>query len=163
MKTQGFTMVEMIFSLIILAMITFSLGTAMIHTRKSSEAAIYQATALAAVSSYLEQIKSMDYPNLVNAIASPSTKPLPTQSDDNNNDYLYVGQANVKNIATDVTSGGQTIKTFPLTITPTLTDLNPTLNINAIEIVLTYSWKAPNSKSTQTRALRTIRSLTPSY
>lgn len=163
MRNKGFTLLEMVISLFILAMISLSLGSATIQTRKSSEAAVYQATALAMATSYLEQIKSMDYPNLVNAMASPSTKPLPTQIDDNTNDYLYINQANTKNVAVDVTGSGQTLKTMELTITPTLTDMTPILNITATEIILTYSWKTTNSKSTQTRALRTIRSFTPSF
>ena len=163
MKNKGFTLLEMMGSLFVLAMISFSLGLATIQARKSSEAAVLQATATTAVTSYLEQIKSMDYPNLINAIMSPATKPLPTQSDDVTNDYLYVGQANVKNVPVDVKSDGTVIKNIKLTITPTLTDLSATAGVTAVEILMTYTWSSPSSKVAQSRALRAVRSYVPSY
>lgn len=163
MTKKGFSLIEVVLSLFILAMISLSLGVATISTRKSSEAAVYQATAMSTVSSYLEQIKSMDYPNILAAVASPSTKPLPTQIDDNTNDPLYLNQGNQKVVPVDVGNTGATAKTMTITITPTVTDLSPTLNMTAVEIILTYTWKADNAKSLQSRAVRAVRSFTPSF
>lgn len=156
-------MVEMMMSLTILGMISLALGASTLQTRKSSESAVFSATAAAAVSSYLEQIKSMDYPNLVNAVMSPATNPLPTQIDDATNDFLYVGQANIKSIPVDTGSNGVNVSYVRLTITPTLTDLTATTGLTAIEILLTYTWIGPDSKTPRSRAMRTVRSFVPSF
>lgn len=164
MNKRGFTMVEMMISLTILAMLALSLGVAIIMARKLSEASIYQGTALTAALGYMEQIKSMEYFYLQDAYTSPATKYLPTRLDDATPDYLYCGQTNEKELVIDIDKDGNVIKRMKLTITPTITDLSKNgTGLMAMEIILVYSWTAPDSKLPHTRALRTVRSYVPTY
>jgi prepilin-type N-terminal cleavage/methylation domain-containing protein len=162
MRRHGFTMVEMVISLFVLAMMALALGSATIQARKMSEAAVYKGTAMAAASGYMEQLKSMEYQQLINSITDKSI-PLPTKLDQGTSDPLIVGVENSKKITIDVNSSGEATKTMDFIITPELTNLEPTLGLRAIEIKLRYKWKAPGSNSYLERGIRSVRSYVPTF
>jgi len=166
MRQKGFTLTEIMISLSILAMLALSLGVAILMARKLSDAAVYQGAALAATTNYMEQLLTMSYSTLQTAADSTNPYTLPTQSSAGVADALVTGQANTKTINIGLNSSGNTQKSFQLVITPKLTDLVAVANagnVNAIEILLTYSWKGPDSVVPHQRALRVVRSSVSTY
>jgi len=162
-KIAGFTLVEIMISLFVLTMMALSFVATAIQARKMSEAAVYHATALSAAQGYIEQIMSMEYQYLINAYYAPGSAPLPTKSDENTDDPLYLNVPNTKQITVDVDKDGNTSKTLEIIVTPKLTNLSDSLNYNAMEITLEYEWEAPGTSTPHKRALRIARSYVPTF
>ncbi|MGB0373068.1 MAG: type IV pilus modification PilV family protein [Opitutales bacterium] len=67
-KTKGLTLVEVMVALGILVFVAISLAQGITHLRVSTRALTYQQISEETVSSYIEQLRAMDYDTLVSAI-----------------------------------------------------------------------------------------------
>ncbi len=164
MRKNAFSLVEMMVSLTILASLALALGLGIITARQMSESAVYQGLALSVATGYLEQIKVLDYAALEAACADPNDNPLQTMQDNNTADPLTAGMENTKYVTLDVDEDGDATVKMKMKITPLLTNLNSGTNpLRAIDIKILYDWKVPGCRIRQERALRAVRSFTPSY
>lgn len=187
---KGLTLIEVIFSLLLLAMCTLGVLQAMLQSRRMTEGSIRQATVASLVQGYLEQIKSIKYSadgTGTNALpSSPSTTPADTAAwatnsvsvkDSGQFDkiiYLAVSPAptgfpDVTTLPTDaslftesVDIDGTAAKS-ELKLWVWVETLSGTNVVNCKAITIVYEWTTWDGKRTRkfSDVMRTIRSVVP--
>ena len=76
-RQKGFSLVELIIAMCIFGMLALAFSLTTIYTRRAADAAVVESTSMTVASSYLEQLKSIDYEKVVSSIRDASV-PLPT-------------------------------------------------------------------------------------
>ncbi len=154
---KGYSLIETIVGLAILGIFMSGVLASVGLSRRVSETTIYEAAAMTAAQGYLEQIKSMEYNEVLLAHDDPSGTPLKTIKPDYvasdsaviMTDDLYLNIANSRNIVIDVMDAGEgtvTKLTMPMTFTPTVNDLNTGSNpTEALEVKIAYSYETPST------------------
>lgn len=173
-RSSGFSLVEVVIAVGILAIVAAGISSVTMLTSRIAYSNIYEFTAHAVVQAYAEQIKSINYSSIRNALRDPVEYSIPTESlslgtsaqggDLKIEDPLIFGVPIEKKIIVDVEedeNGDLSERTMSMTVLATGNDLNDTVDCwDAIEITLDYTWAAFDSsgiskKSGQVKIVKT--------
>jgi prepilin-type N-terminal cleavage/methylation domain-containing protein len=176
---QAFSLVEVIIALSIFSLMMLGFLSGTVLTRRIAESNIYTNTAMTVAQGYMEQIKSIEYHRVLNALNDPENVPIPTKgisalggSFSEFDDPLYFDEVNEKDIVVDIIpdEDGSLIDGEPLTmdmrITLTGNNLNTGSNpVRAIEIVLEYEYLTPETiePSWRSGSIRFVKSFVPTF
>lgn len=191
LRVRGMTLVEIFVALCVIALISTSLISASVLTRRLTEVAVYQSSVAAIMQGYLEQIKNMPYDMLpISPPASTSmttgtyvaSNTLATQKDDVTADPLILSPLPVLTVAslsppTVPTAVYDNVKVFDVNRAADLTihiwvwieDKTPggfgTATQQAKALTILYMWQIRDGTTTRsyTGVIKNIRSLVPTY
>lgn len=163
----GFSLLEVLLAMTILGMLATCLTAGVIQSRKIAEANVYESTALTVATGYLEQIRSIQYGVLVDAITAGTGSELPTLKDQGADDPIYLSQKTDKPILIDreVDDDGNVLRELwmPFRIQPELRNMDPINGLDAIEITLHFEWRNPYTRNFRTRTIKSVRSHVPTF
>ncbi len=187
---RGMTLVEVVTAIGVIGIVSTSLISASMLTRRLTEIAVYQSSVTAIMQGYLEQIKNMPFESLpfsppsgtsMSSGTYTTTYALATQRDDVTADQLILSPlaplttANLAPPAIPATVYDNT-KTFDVNRTSDLTlhiwvwieDLTPTGYTPAQQakaITLLYMWQIQDGSRTRsyTGVIKNLRSLVPTH
>lgn len=159
---KGFSLVEVMIAMAILAVIAMGISQNLILTRGIAETNIREVTANSVISGYLEQLKSMQYERILVSVRDPS-KPLPTKLSEGEPDPLFLGQWMTKTVVIDEDKDGNTTRTMPLHVRVGIEDLAANGNGTVLAIEFEYAWEDARSRVRRERSLRTMRSFVPTF
>ena len=155
-NTSGFTLIEVIISLVILTFIAVGLMSFLISIKYAAEDNLYESTALTVALSTLEQMKSKKFGELS---SSQSNSIFYLTSGNGEVTPLNLNAPNIIQIPliTDEASSDNTviIKTLPLTLEPSI---QPTTSNTGFWLEVKYSYDHPRNGRTRTEIVRNIRS-----
>jgi prepilin-type N-terminal cleavage/methylation domain-containing protein len=158
----GFSLVEVMIAMGLLAMIAMGISQNLILTRGIAETNIREVTANSVISGYLEQLKSMQYERILTSVRDTS-KPLPTKLSEGQPDPLYLGQWMTKTVVIDEDKNGNVERTMPLHVHVEIEDLAGNGNGTSMAIEFEYAWEDARSGVRRDRSLRTMRSFVPTF
>ncbi len=150
------SLIEVVIATGVLSITAAGLLSGVFQTRRFTEDNIYETAALNAVSSYMEQIKSMPYDTVLATMGDPTNVPLPTVIDHTTADPLraYVwnhgtslwtgGIPNDKVITINVDDAGNVIERMDLRVYAFLTNIQVSDSLQAIEVQILFNWKRQN-------------------
>ncbi len=154
-KTSGFTLIEVIISLVILTFVALGLMSFLISIKYAAEDNLYESTALTVALSTLEQMKSKKFGELSN---SQNSSTFDLISGNGEVQSLKLNEPNDIEIPiiTDETSpDNSVIKNLPLTLEPSI---QPTTTNTGFWLEVKYSYDHPRNGRTRTEIVRNIRS-----
>ena len=170
-EQSGFTLVEVIFSLVILALLFAGLFQISAFTKFNAEQNLYEVTALNAALGIIEQMKSANYDLLTDPPKTVTGDPyftLTTTTDETIN--LTLGSSNILAVPVITEAGGSTRKLLDIELTPILQssanrvqNLVNTTEPSGVWITINYSWEHPRTQKTHTGSLRNMVSLVSTY
>ena len=151
---RALTLIEVMLALGVLTMVSLTILSSVLLSRRLAESNVYENTALTVTQGYMEQIKSMEYSVLTDCLITGDPLPcksvsiLQTGPNIEEDDPLVIAAENLKTIAIDLRDDGtgnlyEVVMQYK--ITPTVTDLQPTLGIQALEISLDYEFLSPET------------------
>ncbi len=157
-RRRGFSLVENMVALAILGIFISGVLASVGFSRRVAETTIYEVAAMNAAQAYLEQIKSMEYNDVLTSSQNPTTEPLATIHPSYSSitqtsiidDPLYIGSTNYRDIVIDVLEDDETYSKLimPMEFDITVNDLNsgssPT---EALEVIIQYRYETPSSYS----------------
>ena len=177
----GLTMVEVMVSLGVLAMLMLGLFAALLQSRRLTEASIYQNSANTVIQGYIEQMKNMEFEELSRAV-------IPTRLDEATLDPLTPSTVAIINpntvvLGTVPTGVTNNVKVVDVNNTPTITTDDLTLNIwiwvqgmdspaaaslaqsRVLGITMIYVWEHRDGQQIRRflGTVRTIRSFVPTF
>lgn len=160
----------------ILAVFATTILSAVLLGRRLAEANVYENTALTVTQGYLEQMKSMEYSDMLDCYTDNSI-PIPTKSVSailtgqsiEIDDPLYFGQVNQKEIMIDIrdidTANPRPI-TMDYEVTLTANNLDTGVApIKALEITFDYRYLSPERGAPQWKSasIRFVKSFVPTF
>lgn len=153
---------EVLLALVILAVIAVGVTRNLVMTRGIAETNIRESSAVTAASGYLEQMKSINYEQLLTSVRDPSI-PLPTVLTKGKPDPLYINQWMEKNLVIDqdVQTGRQ--RTMKLWVRLEMEDLKPSNNGDLLSVALYFAWEDAKTGERRDRSMRTMISLVRNY
>lgn len=160
--SKGFTLVEVMLAIVILAFIAIGISQNLVMTRGIAETNIRESTANAAASGYLEQIKSMDYERIMSSVRDPDL-PLPTVLSQGVADPIYLGQWMEKSIIIDEDAQTGKERRMPFHLRLTVEDLEDSGNGSVLGVTLLFAWEDAKTGARRERSLRTMRSYVPTF
>ena len=175
-RFSGMSLVEVLFSMVFLGIFATTVLTTVLMGQRLAEANVYENTALTVTMGYLEQIKSMEYDQILDSLAD-NTVAIPTKSVSSIligqsieiDDPIYFGQVNQKEVLIDlrdIGSGNPRPITFDYELTISANDLDTgTSPIKALEIIFDYRYLSPERGSPQwkTDSVRFVKSFIPTF
>lgn len=156
-KRKGFTLLEVMLSMVIFAFISIGISQSLIQTRSIAETNIREVTAYAVASGYLEQMKSIPYQHLLQSVRDPSI-PVPTILNATEPDPLMIDEWMEKTIVIDEDAQTGTKRTMPLHVRLEMEDLEASGFGESLSILVFFAWEDAKSRKQHHRSLRTIRS-----
>ena len=164
---SGVSLVEVVISLGILAIVAVSLVGVTFYIRSMSEQTVYQNTALTLAQGYVEQLRSLDYTTLASAASGSTPLPLVNAAGntvtDTSNGTLTNGEWSSERVFLDENASGQPIQPLTFEFRPVLSNLNSS-TADGVEITVfyrtTYNF---GLQRTFSGALRTVRSSIATY
>ena len=183
---RGLTLVECMVSLSILAFMLLSLLQVLIHSRRTTEESIAQASTLTAIEGYMEQMKSMDYDDLPTSEATnPSSDPeVPTLLDQTTSDTIYLSwgspPATLPDTGSSPTGAVDNVRLLDINNTPATEADDLKINIwtwvsdltgtatdveSCKAITLIYTWEFTDGARTRIHRniVRSMRSVVPTF
>jgi len=168
---SGFTLFEVVFALVVLALLFAGLFKTSAFTKFNAEQNLYEVSALNAALGVIEQFKSANYSLLTdppsNGFGNPYFALTTTGSGTIN---LELGASNTLEVPVITESGGSTRKLLNVELTPTLQASSRLVRnlVNTTEpagmwITVDYSWQHPRTRKTHTGSLRNMVSLVSTY
>lgn len=145
---RSLTMVEMMVSLFIFLGAATSLLYGFTISRRAAESTILHSITTDVAQAFLEQVKMMDYDNLKDVIANPTTMPLETYrpvvsglSATVTPFPLFINRDTTVPVTLDIRPGAVE-SAFNMTVRPTLRDLGATGSnpLPAIEVTIHFSY-----------------------
>lgn len=158
------TLTETMIAMVIFSIIASGIVTVIVHSRRMAESAIRENIAGTVAQGYMEQIKSIEYSVLVDAIAAPSTVAIPTKTDRNTSDPIMLNVRNQKTLVTSTADDGTPNRFMRFWITPRATDLasagRPAITFNSM-----FEWEGNDRQMGDIRSstVRFVRSEVPTY
>ena len=154
-ESKGYSLVEVMISAAVLAIVAAGISSVTIMTSRIAYSNIYENTAYNIAQAYAEQIKSINYKAIRNALQDPATYDIPTESlmlgssensaDLKQDDPLIFGVGLEKEIVVDVeeTEDGELAERhMRMWILPTGRDLTTDTSCwDAMEITLDFEWE----------------------
>ena len=163
-KTSAMSLIEVMIAMSVVAMVAGGLLSGVMQTRSFTENNIYKTSAVNAVTSYVEQIKSMPYDEVLDSINDPFGTPLETAFDDTTPDPIFLSTWNDRNVIINVDSEGNTIESMEFSVWPYLRDISTSgTGLRAQEIILFYRWKSPVNFNWELGSLKYVRSSIETY
>ncbi len=159
----GMTLVEVMVAMVILSMLSVGLLNGVLQSRKITEENIYHSAAMNATVGYLEQLKSLPYGEIRQAISDPFGSPLKTVIDSTTDDPIYLNTWNYKNLTINVDENGSTIENMDFWVWPQVEDLATGHNQPAVAIRMAYAWRSPVTNSYRLGNLKIVRSSVVTY
>lgn len=157
-NAEGLTLIEVMMTMGIFAIIASAMIATTLQTRKQAEFLVYQNAANTAAQGYLEQLKTMEYMNLEASYANNSVA-LPTKAlsyagtadegDLEIDDPIYIGSETEKTVLIDIDvsdSDNPREITMPFFVTVTANDLSGS-SLEAMEISIDYRYTSPHMGS----------------
>jgi hypothetical protein len=143
----------------IFALIAAGFTSSALQVRKLAQSNIYECTALFVATSYLEQVQDMEYGLLLNSIANPSTDKLETEIDQGSADWIETNATDwvAKDVIIDTDASDNSTLTMPFEVKIQLTDLNATINREAIWIEVLFRWQSPDTHKWYQKTLETAK------
>lgn len=149
----GFSLVEVMIGMVVFGILIAALSSASIQSQRLAYGNIYANTAHTVVQGYAEQIKSIGYQTIKDALEQPDTYTIPTMAlsllgtvaggSMEIDDPLQFGEVNQKDILVDVETDdlGNVVreKVMRLWVRPTGVKI---ANREAIQITLEFGWEA---------------------
>lgn len=173
---RALTLIEVMLALSVLSILSLTILSSILLSRRLAESNVYENTALTVTQGYLEQIKSMEYDVITGCLISGDPMPCKSISilaagpNIEEDDPLEIGVENLKTVAIDLKDDGTGTNTFyeivmQYKITPTVTNLEPALGIQALEIRMDYEFLSPETgvPSWRTGSVRFIKSWVPTF
>jgi prepilin-type N-terminal cleavage/methylation domain-containing protein len=159
-QQEGFTLIEVIFSLFILALLALGLTKAAIYAQYTAEDNLYEATALTVAISTIEQMKGASLSEISSPTEESGKQVFKLIAGNGTSTSLILNEENVLDIPIITDSEGSASKTMPLTLIPKIT---PSTSNTGYWLELQYSYDHPKSGTTRTAVIRNIRSTVPVY
>lgn len=178
---SGLTIVEVMVSLGVLAMLMMGLFASLLQSRRLTEASIYQNSANTIIQGYIEQMKNMEFEELSRTV-------IPTRLDESTLDTLTPSTVAVVDpdtvvLGTVPTGVTNNVKVVDVNNTPTITTDDLTLNIwvwvqgmdspaaatlaqsRVLGITMVYVWEHRDGQQVRRflGTVRTIRSFVPTF
>ena len=133
-NTSGFTLIEVVISMLVLSFIAAGLVSFLITTQYTAEDNLYKSTALSVALSTLEQMKSMDTEDLDNSVSTAAVD----LTNSNGTQALTLGAANTLQIP--IVSNNQNPRTMQLVLTPSIQSI---ANDTAFWLRVEYEYEHP--------------------
>jgi len=153
---DGFTLVELLLSLTVFAILASGLVSSVLQSRRLAESTVFESTALTAALGYLEQMKSLRYEELEVA-AGTAGAVIATRIDQGMPDPLHLGVDNSKQILVDLDAEGLPRRWLDLWVNPRINDLSAS-GLRALEFEITYRWLSPDRRRIHHSTVRYVRS-----
>lgn len=161
-NTSGYSLVEVIIAASILSIVAAGVSSVTMLTSRIAYSNIYEYTAHTVAHAYAEQIKSIHFRSIKNALEDPVKYSIPTESlalgtgnpasDLKIDDPLIFGVPVTKDIIVDIEedeNGEFSERKMSMTVLATGNDLNDTTNCwDAIEVTLDFTWDVVDSTGT---------------
>lgn len=160
---RGMTLIEVVVAMVILSMLSVGLLNGVLQSRKITEENIYHSAAMNATVGYLEQLKSLPYSEIREAIDDPLGTPLNTVVDSTTSDPIYLSTWNFKNLTINVDEDGNTIENMDFWVWPHVEDLSAGHNQPAVAIRMAYAWRSPVTNYYRLGNLKIVRSSVVTY
>ncbi len=160
--TRGFTLLEVMLAMSILALVAVGVTQNLILTRGISESNIRDSTAVAAASGYLEQIKGMEYERILASVRDPAT-PLPTVLNQGDPDPIRLDEWTTKMIVIDEEVDNGMKRRMPFHIRVGIDDLEGSGHGSLLGVSVFFAWEDAKTGRRNERALRTLRSYVPNF
>lgn len=165
-NVDGFTIVELMVAVAIFSLVAAGIASTSALISRVAVSNIYQNTAYTVAQGYAEQIKSLSYVVIQQALIDPANNDIPTLSLSMGSgavseldDPLIFGQRMLKEVVVDVQqtdSGEQRERVMNMWFTTTGQSLLATDGINAIEITLDFEWEL-NDRSIRRTYLGSVK------
>jgi len=156
---DGFSLIEVIVSLFVLALLALALAKALTFAKYTAEDNLYEATALTVAVSAVEQIKGIS----LDALRDPPEvggKPVFQMTvESGTTDSLFLDEPNTIEVPIVTRSDGATSKRLEMTVEPSIA---PMATGSGFWIEVRYSYQHPRSGKTRDRVVRNARTVVPS-
>ena len=162
-ESRGMTLAEIMIAMAVFSLIASGIVGLAIQSRRMAESAIRENTAATVTQGYLEQIKSIEYSALVDAIADPGNVAIGTKTDQDTNDPIMLNVRNQKTLVINSADGTAT-RFMRFWITPTATNLAGT-GRRAVTFTARFEWEGNDRRvgDIRTSTIRFVRSYVPTY
>ena len=154
-NTSGFTLVEVIISLLVLSFAAAGLVSFLISIQYMAEDNLYESTALTMALSTLEQMKNAAPDTLDNSIGT-STFDLTVGT--NETEELNLGVENTFSIP--LVTNSESPKSMSLRVTPSIQSIAGDIGF---QLSVEYQYNLPRNNRTHTKTFMCIRSRIPSF
>lgn len=158
----GFTLVEILITLGLFSILASCLMAGTLQVRRIAENTIFENTALNIATGYQEQIKSMPYDDIVEAINTEG-KSLSSFLLDGEFHELQLNEFNYQEIIIRKDPDGNPVLIMPFWIKPVIIDQNSLNGNKALQIRIVYKWIGPETNRERVKVLRTLRSWVETY
>lgn len=155
-NTSGFTLVEVIISLVVLTTAAFGITQFLIWIQYSAQDNLYESVALNMALNTLEQMKSTNVAGLETSIANQTfvlTKSASEQV------TLRLGQEN-REISVPIVTNDDDVKNILISLTPSITTLEGDIGFL---LRVEYEYRHPRNDRPRTKVLSCIRSRVPVF
>lgn len=161
---RGMTLVETVVAMTVFSLIAAGVIGLTVQSRRMAESAIRENTAATVAQGYLEQIKSVEYSALVDAIADPTNIAVPTKTDQDTNDPILLNVQNQKTLVIHTTDAGTPSRFMRFWITVRGTDL-AAAGRQALEFTVQFQWEGNDRRIGEVKGstIRFVRSYVPTY
>lgn len=163
---SGYSLVEVVIAVGILAILGAGISSVTMMTSRIAYSNVYENTAHSVVQAYAEQIKSINYAEIRQALDNPAEYDIPTQSlslgasqeagDLKLDDPLIFGVPLEKDIIVDVEkkeNGDLAERIMKLTVLATGNDMSQSADCwDAIEVTLDFEWEYSTSRGPSTHS-----------
>lgn len=158
------TLVETVVAMTVFSLIAAGVIGLTVQSRRMAESAIRENTAATVAQGYLEQIKSVEYSALEDAIADPTTIAIPTKTDQDTNDPILLNVANQKTLVIHTSEGGGPTRFMRFWITVRGRNL-AAVGRQALEFTVQFQWEGNdrNIGEVKNSTIRFVRSYVPTY
>ena len=154
-NTSGFTLVEVVISLLILAIAAAGLVSFLISIQYMAEDNLYESTALTVAISTLEQMKSMATENLENSMNSAEFE---LNTGVSGIQVLALEEAN--ELSVPIVTNTETPKSVAIVLTPNIESI---AGDTQFWLRVQYQYNHPRNDRTRTKVIGCIRSRVNSY
>ena len=161
---RGMTLVETIVAMTVFSLMAAGVIGLTVQSRRMAESAIRENTAATVAQGYLEQIKSIEYSALVDAVGDPTNIAIPTKTDQDTNDPILLNVQNQKTLVIHTDGAGAPSRFMRFWITVQGTDL-AAAGRRAIEFTVQFQWEGNDRYigDTKNSSIRFVRSYVPTY
>jgi len=158
------TLAETVVGMVVFSLIAAGIIGLTLQSRRMAESAIRENIAATVTQGYLEQIKSIEYSALVDAIADPGNISIHTKTDQDTDDPILLNVRNQKTLVTHTSDDGTATQFMRFWITPQGTDLAST-GRRALTFTVLFEWESNERKigDISSSTIRFVRSYVPTY
>ncbi|RKX33815.1 MAG: hypothetical protein DRP71_09215 [Verrucomicrobia bacterium] len=158
------TLAETVVGMAVFSLIAGGIIGLTLQSRRMAESAIRENVAATVTQGYLEQIKSIEYSALVDAIADPGNVSIHTKTDQDTNDPIQLNVRNQKTLVTNTADDGTATRFMRFWITPRATNLTAT-GRRALTFTVLFEWEGNDRQigDVSSSTIRFVRSYVPTY